>query len=77
MVFVEIIMKLNEGFQPLFVVTGMILISSFISYLLCIYIQILLQKYDNFMKNATLFLYFYKNWFIIDQLRGYLCTFAS
>lgn len=38
---VEIIMKLNEGFQPFFVVIGMILISSFISNsFLCIYIQL-------------------------------------
>lgn len=40
MVSVEIIMKLNEGFQPFFVVIGMILISSFISNLFCIYIQL-------------------------------------
>lgn len=33
MVSVEIIMKLNEGFQPFLVVIGMILISSFISIL--------------------------------------------
>lgn len=35
---VEIIMKLNEGFQSFFVVTGMILISSFISKLFYVYI---------------------------------------
>lgn len=38
MVFVEIIMKLNEGFQPFLVVIGMILISSFISKLFYVYI---------------------------------------
>lgn len=38
---VEIIMKLNEGFQPFLVVIGMILISSFISILfMYIYIQL-------------------------------------
>lgn len=38
MVSVEIIMKLNEGFQPFFVVIGMILISSFISNPIFVYI---------------------------------------
>lgn len=53
---VEIIMKLNEGFQPLFVVTGMILISSFISKLFLYIYSIAVQKYNKFMNNATLFL---------------------
>lgn len=54
---VEIIMKLNEGFQPFLVVIGMILISSFISILFYVYIySIAVQKYNKFMNNATLFL---------------------
>lgn len=56
MVSVEIIMKLNESFQPLFVVIGMILISSFISNLFLYIYSIAVQKYDIFMNNATLFL---------------------
>lgn len=54
MVSVEIIMKLNEGFQPFFVVIGMILISSFISNPILYIYSIAVQKYDNFMNNATL-----------------------
>lgn len=53
---VEIIMKLNEGFQPFLVVIGMILISSFISILFYVYIFNCGTKYNKFMNNATLFL---------------------
>lgn len=53
---VEIIMKLNEGFQPFLVVIGMILISSFISILFYVYIFNCGAKYNKFMNNATLFL---------------------
>lgn len=56
MVSVEIIMKLNEGFQPFLVVIGMILISSFISILFYVYIFNYGAKYNKFMNNTTLFL---------------------
>lgn len=54
MVSVEIIMKLNEGFQPFLVVIGMILISSFISILFYVYISNYGAKYNKFMNNTTL-----------------------
>lgn len=47
MVSVEIIMKLNEGFQPFLVVIGMILISSFISILFMYIYPITVQNTIN------------------------------